>query len=49
MQNEREFTQCTIYLKHQNAVRTGKRKIQKEEKCKRETGNLNCVGSETDI
>ena len=31
IEREREFRQCIIYLKHQNAVRTGKRKIQKEE------------------
>lgn len=53
MQNEREkeFRQCTIYLKNHNAVRNGKRKIRKEEnpECKREAGNLNCVGSETNI
>ena len=50
-EGEREFRQCTIYWKHQNEVRTGKRKIQKEEnpECKREAGNLNCGGNETYI
>lgn len=48
---EREFRQCTIYLKHQNAVTTEKGKIKKEEnpECKREADNLNCVGSKTGI